>query len=232
MDYLCNMKNNKATISADVISSTALSIEERLILEDKIREVIKILTQTLGSNNFYGHLIKGDYIECVLADPKHALRVALILKSFVKSLNIAQNSKNKKIRDFKKYGVRIAVGIGELSVFDREKGIIDGEAIYLSGRSINTKSASNKKNKKTLFFNSSNEEYYSYYESIFGLLDFHFTKLTRTQCEIIYYKLLRKSEKEIAEIMNVSQPAVNKASTTSGWWAIDAAITVFEKNIE
>lgn len=226
------MKKNKATISADIISSTAMSIEDRLILEEKILGVIKTLKQTFGSKNFYGRLIKGDYIECVLENPKHALKAALILKSFVKSLHIAQNEKNKKIRNFKEYGIRIAVAVGKLSVFDKKKGIIDGEAIYLSGRAINEKTASNRQNKKTLVFKSSNEKYNDCFETIFGLLDFHFAKLTRSQCEIIYYRLLGKSEKEIAEITNKFQPAVNRASTAAGWWEIDAAVTAFEKNIE
>jgi len=225
------MKKNKATISADIVSSTAMSVEDRLILEEKLLEVIKTLEQTFGKN-FYGRLIKGDYIECVLEKPKHALKAALILKSFVKSLHIAQNEKNKKIQDFREYGIRIAVGIGELSVFNKEKGIIDGEAIYFSGRSINEKTASNKKNKKTLIFKSSSEKQNNCFEPIFNLLDFHFNKLTRTQCEIIYYKLLGKSEKEIANITQKSQSSINQASTSAGWWTIDTAVMAFEKNIK
>jgi len=231
-NYLCCVKKNKVTISADIISSTAMNVEDRLILEKKILEVIKTLEEKFHSENFYGRLIKGDYIECVLENPQHALKVALILKSFVKSLDIAENEKNTKIQEFKKYGVKIALAVGELSIFDKEKGIIDGEAIYLSGRSINEKTSSNKENKKTLIFRSSNEKHKNCFESIFSLLDFHFAKLTRTQCEIIYHKLLGKSEKEIAEITNKFQSAVNRASTTAGWWAIDDAVRAFEKNIE
>jgi hypothetical protein len=52
---------------------------------------------------------------------------------------------DKEIKDFKEYGVRVAVGIGELSIWNKKKGIIDGEAIYLSGRAVNEMSNSDKK---------------------------------------------------------------------------------------
>jgi hypothetical protein len=190
------------------------------------------LEQIFDESSFYGRLIKGDYIECVLSNPKNALKVALLLKSLVKSLDIAKYETNKKIRNFKEYGVKIAVGIGKLSEFDRDKEIIDGEAIYLSGRKINEMRASNKRNDNALFFVSNNEQYHDIFEPVFNLLDFHFTRLTRAQSEIIYYKLLGKSENEIAITVKKSQSAVNQFSTAAGWWVIDSAVTAFEKIIK
>ena len=223
---------NKATISSDIVSSTSLSVEQRLFLERELKKLLRILKQTFGSKMFFGRLIKGDYIECVLNDPKLALRVALIIKSFVKSLKIQANKKtNKKLSSFKEYGIRIAVGVGELSIFNKTKGIIDGEAIYLSGRAINEMTSSDKKIRNTLAFRSNQETWNEAFTPIFSLLDVLFAESTRAQSEIVFYKLLNKSEKEISEILKKSQSTINQHSTASGWYATERAIKYFENQI-
>jgi hypothetical protein len=220
---------NKATISADIVSSTALNVEDRLFLEKKLLEILAILEQFLGKKKFYGRLIKGDYIECVLGNPKQALRTALILKSFVKSLEIARNNSDKSIGRFKEYGIRIAVGVGELTIFDTEKGIIDGEAIYFSGRAVNEMS---KGSKCTLVFKNKNEKLNEDFTAIFNLLDFMFNKYKEAQSMVIYYKLLGKIDKEIASLLNKSVSTVNQHSTSTGWYAINNAVKYFEKTIK
>ena len=225
-------KMNKATISSDIVSSTSLNVKQRLILEKELKKLLRILRQTFGSKIFFGRLIKGDYIECVLGEPKYALRVALIIKSFVKSLKIQANSNaNKGLNNFKDYGIRIAVGVGELSIWNRKKGIIDGEAIYLSGRAINEMTSSDKKIRDTLAFKSNQESWNKAVTPLFSLLDVLFTDSTRAQSEIIFYKLLNKSEKEISEILSKSQSTINQHSTAVGWFAIDRAIKYFENLI-
>jgi hypothetical protein len=178
-------------------------------------------------------LIKGDYIECVLSNPAVALRVALIIKSYVKSLpfTIAKDQ-GKKLKDFKEYGIRIAVGIGKLSIFNRKKGIIDGEAIYLSGRAINELTSSDKKIKQTLVFRSGNEKLNTNFSAIFNLLDIIFAKYKSAQSEVVFYKLLKKSEKEITEITQKGQSTINQHSTATGWYAIENAVEYFEKIIK
>ncbi|MDR0798718.1 MAG: RNA polymerase subunit sigma-70 [Dysgonamonadaceae bacterium] len=220
---------NKATISADIVSSTALNVEDRLILEKKLLEILRDLKQFFGEKNFYGRLIKGDYIECVLENPKQALRAALILKSFVKSLDIAQNDKGQAINKFKEYGIRIAVGIGELAIFDTKKGIIDGEAIYFSGRAINEMP---KNSKYTLIFKSKNEKRDEEFTAIFKLLDFMFNKYKGAQSKVVFYKLLNKTDKEIALLLNKSASTVNQHSTSTGWYAVNSAVQYFEKTIK
>jgi hypothetical protein len=167
-----------------------------------------------------------------LEDPKLALRVALLIKSFVKSLDIRINKdSDKRFKDFKEYGIRIAVGVGELSIWNREKGIIDGEAIYLSGRAI-TEMTAYDKIKNTLAFKSNNEDWNDSLTPVFNLLDVLFAESTRAQCEIVFYKLLNRSEKEIAELVQKRQPTINQHSKAVGWYAIESAVNTFEKTIK
>jgi hypothetical protein len=223
---------NKATLSADIVSSTSLNVAQRLILEKELVSLLSILKKTVGSKMVFGRLMKGDYIECVLEDPKMALRVALLIKSYIKSLDIRADKKaGQTLKDFKEYGIRIAIGIGELSIWNKKKGIIDGEAIYFSGRAINEMTASDKKIKNTLVFKSSNPEWNDSFTPVFQLLDILFAKYKRAQSEIVFYKLLNKSEKEITDILKKSQSTINQHSTATGWTAIESTVIYFEKII-
>ena len=83
-----------ATISADIVSSTTLSTGEIIALKKKINEVFA----TLGNKfpGFWGRLIKGDYIECLIPNPSDALRIALILKTLIKSADIERTKEKKQ----------------------------------------------------------------------------------------------------------------------------------------
>ena len=49
--------------------------------------------------------------------------------------------------------------------------------------------------------------------------------------EIIYYKLLSKSEQEIADILGIKQSGVNQHSTSVKWYCIEEALNYFEQLI-
>src|SRR5690606_25166897 len=124
----------KATISGDIVSSTALSPEGRILLEKRMEKLIKLLNEHFGA---FARVIKGDYLECYLPQAEEALRIALLIKCFIKSADIGSDESKKETALFRTHGIRLAIGVGEITRFDAIKGIIDGEAIYLSGRLIN-----------------------------------------------------------------------------------------------
>ena len=225
----------KAVISGDVISSTSLHIEDRVNLENKLRSLLEELENKF---DVYCRLIKGDYLECVVSETQDALRVALAIKSYVKSIQFNNPSlykKNNKVKLFKTHGIRLAIGYGELTRFDRENGIIDGEAIYLSGRTINDSTVYSKERiviKHTLFFSSNNEKLNEKFKPLFGLLDTLISKATSRQSEVLYLKLLLNNEDEIAAKLKIKQSVVNKHSTSLGWNSIDKAVNYFYETIK
>ncbi len=180
-------------------------------------------------------LVAGDLIECLLFNPNDALRVALILKTGIKSFPL-DSSKNtdlmtRKYRKlFETYGIRVAVGIGEMDIRLAGKDILKGEAINISGRLISEQKTSNKERvtiKNTLFFHTEDAGQNRIFQTLFSLLDTLFTKMTRKQSEIILWKLLGYSEKEIADQFGVSQSSVNQHSKNAGWGSIDDALHLF-----
>lgn len=224
----------KAVISGDIIASTALKTADKALVESKLKALFLDLNAHF---NTYSRLIKGDYIECVSPDPTNALQIALIYKCLIKSLPINEPKSNKesnKLKAFKTYGMRLAIGYGTLDRYDPEKGIIDGEAIYLSGRWVNDHSTHSKQRisvKSTLQFLSNNERLNTDFEPLFMLLDVLLNKATSRQCEVAYLKLLGNSEDEIAAKLGIKQPVVNQHSTAIGWNAIEQATAYFNQKL-
>lgn len=210
-----------AAISADIVSSTSLNIEETISLKKKIENLFLVMRDIYPG--FWGRLIKGDYMECVLPSAKDAFRVALLIKTCIKSFPLADSKKKM----FQTYGVRIAVGIGDMRMVDKEQGIMDGEAIYMSGRALEGMQTPNKRG--TFIIDSFNAEQRPALQTIGMLVDALINNATRKQCEVLFYKLQSKGEQEIADILCLTQSAVNQHSTTAKWYCIEEALNYFEQ---
>lgn len=225
----------KAVISGDIVSSTSFSDAGRVLIENALRELLEELKK---GYNVFGRIIKGDYLECVVPEPQNALRVALVIKSFVKSIPIEDTlhyKMNKRIKLFKTHGIRLAIGYGELSRYSPGQGIIDGEAIYLSGRTINESATYNKKRiviKNTLYFVSKDVILNKEFEPLLALLDVLISKATSKQCKVLYMKLMNDNEDTIATKLNIAQSVVNQHSTSIGWNAIEKTVKYFTEVIK
>ena len=231
---------DKATISGDIIASTSLSDAGRKIIEDALKNLLDELKIKF---NVFGRVIKGDYLECYVPQTDQALRIALVIKSFVKSININKSgiaNNDSRLKLFKIHGIRLAIGIGKLSRLNITEGIMDGEAIYNSGRIISESKTYNKEKvtiKNTLYLKSSNEDIDNQFEPLLALIDVILSKSTSKQCQVLYLKLMRYDEKQIMKKLKLMQSTVNQHSTSVGWHAIEKAVIRFEnvmlaKNIE
>lgn len=226
---------NGATISADIISYTSLSEGDKRNIENKIKNLLIELTEKYKNDGFFGRIIQGDYIECAIKTSRNALRIALLLKTFIKSIELQNTTGDKGIKYYKEHGIRLAVAVAPLTTIDSNKGIIDGEAIYMSGRAIKDYSTSNKKKiviKNTMFFCSQDKYIYEQFDTIFSLLDTLISRCSAKQCKVIYLRLLGLSENEISERLKKNQSTISQHSTAAGWHSIDKSVNYFEKNIE
>jgi len=222
---------DRAVISGDIIAYTSLSDADKPKIENSIGQLFQELESRF---DVFSRMIKGDYLECYIPDPANALRVALLIKSRIKACALElDESKDKRLSAFKTHGIRLAIGIGEITRFDRDKGIIDGEAIYFSGRTISDISATFDKEriviKNTLFIKTNDERLTSELEPLLALLDILISKSTAKQSNVLYLKLLGNSEDAIAKKMDLFQSTVNEHSTSLGWNAIEKVVLYFEK---
>jgi hypothetical protein len=227
---------NHAVISGDIIASTSLNEHGKGKIEASLNVLIKELERKYS---VYGRILKGDYLECYVPEVVNAFRVALAIKSFVKSIDITSGDVNAdsggRLKLFKTYGIRLAIGIGDLSRLDLKNGIIDGEAIYFSGRIINEDKTSNKEKvtiKNTLFIKSNDDNLDREIQPLLSLIDIMISKNTEKQCEVLYLKLMGYNEETIVKKLKKRQSTVNEQSTIAGWNAIERAVHRFEDVIK
>jgi len=222
---------NKAVISGDIIAFTSLRNSDKQKIESEISGLLRELKKKY---NVYGRIIKGDYLECLIPKPQDSLRIALAIRSRIKySGKMVHSNGNMKTKLFKTYGIRLAIGIGKMSRIDIRKGIIDGEAIYFSGRlineSINTSDKRKVTIKQTLFIKTNNEELNFFLEPVIMLIDALLQKSTAKQNHILYLKLMGLDEEKISKKLHLTQSTINQHSTAVGWNSIESALEFFEK---
>lgn len=246
------MKNKmlNATISADIVSSTSLSVEELTLMQSEIRRFLDELAEKSQGKN-WGRLFKGDSVEIFLHDPHEALRVALLLKTLVKKTFSWGKETNARRELFRKYGIRLAIGIGEMRTadqqqddtswssfvnridrirnVDQQQNVLDGEAIYYSGRTLEKANKESVFIKRSMFFACKDTLLNEQMNVILGLLDLLLKESTSKQCEILYYKLSGKNEEDISKTLDIKQSAVNQRSSSIGWRTIESAVNYFEK---
>lgn len=206
-----------ATISADIVDSTKFSTSDTLEVKQFMMDFLPFMEKL--SKGSWGRVVKGDAFECVLQQSSDLLRVALMLKCYIKTFTPEIPN-----AEFSKYGVRMALAIGQLRTNDPDLGIIDGEAIYMSGRAIEEKQP----NIRGTMMIYCNGMYAPALEAIVGLCDAIINKSTAKQCEVLFYKLSGMDEVELAKMMEVSRPTINKHSLRAGWSAIERAVVFFE----
>lgn len=210
-----------AAISADIVASTSLSRDALVELTTGVKQVLAMATATY--QGFWGRLVKGDSIECVMEHPGDALRVAVLLKSFIKSFVPSDGIANTKFRQF---GLRLAIGIGEMRIIDKELDMMDGEAIYLSGRAL---ADMQDKTADSLQIVMKHDMTNGALSVIAMLLNQIINKATRRQCETLFYKLQCKVDAEVALRMHISRSGANNNLRNMGWDAIERSFKFFEK---
>lgn len=216
-----------ATISADIVSSTSLSVFDLTHLQTVIRRFLDELS-IKSQDEDWGRLFKGDSVEIFLKDPHKALRTALLLKALVKKTFIDNNMTVKQSL-FKRFGVRMAIGIGEMRMADKDRDVLDGDAIYYSGRMLEKADREGLSVKRSMFFACKDPLFTEQMDVMLGLLDVLFKDATARQSEILYYKLMGLNEEEIAAKLSIKQSAVNQHSNAVGWKAVESSVNYFEK---
>jgi hypothetical protein len=222
---------DSAVITGDIIQSSKLDAETRQWL---MRSLKAALAQWDEDFEMESELIRGDSFQCLVPDPAIALRVALLIRTYVRSLNPTSaydiyHRQNPEISHSRLltnwlFDVRIAIGIGEIDYEGDTLAESDGEAFQLSGRALDRL----KDGRRNLAI-VSNDDNKGELASMAPLLDAILSGTTALQCEVINLKLLGHTEVEIARILEINQSAVNQRSIAGNWGAIQSAVKRFGK---
>ena len=215
-----------ATLSADIVHSTSLRTEELIELRKKLLGLFDNLEEYYP--DFWGRIVRGDSIECFIPDYHSSLRIAVLLKLFIKK-QVGQCECSEWLR---KYGVRFSIGIGEIKYANTPEDVLDGPAIYISGRNLDAISRESDVYSAIELAGATREInglLDSYVAMISSILDAYSTK----QAEVVFYKLLGYKEREISEFLGIFQSSVNTRARSAQWGLVNSAIKDFENlNIE
>ena len=218
-----------AIITGDVIQSTRMNVEYRDWLFKQIASALKQWDKDFGMRS---ETFRGDSFQSLVKKPSDALKLALLQKTYIRSLNPSdiyefgkKNTANRKgiLLPTWIFDARIAIGIGNVDLLANRLAGSGGEAFQLSGHLLDKI-----KNKKQSLAISTNDQFKEELETEFILLDALISKTTALQCEVINRKLLGYTEIEIAKKLDIMQSAVNQRSNSGNWNAIESMIKRFE----
>lgn len=172
---------------------------------------------------FWGRIVRGDSIECVVPDYNDALRIAILIKLYVK-MKVSEFECSEMLQ---RYGIRFSIGVADIKYADKKEDIINGPAIYLSGRNLDE--ISRRENIMTAFEIEQAPKPLSnlldsYVAMVSGIVDSYSAK----QAEVVFLKLLGFKEIEISERVGISQSSVNTRAANAQWGLLNTAIKDFE----
>jgi hypothetical protein len=176
-------------------------------------------------------LFRGDSFQCLIHTPEMALKVALLIKTSIKSLNPSElkivtgnESQQKAFFTNRLFDVRISLAIGEVTMETKQLATSDGEAFRLSGKRLDEM----KKEKRT-FCVSTKDTFEQELDTESFLLDTLVSKATALQCEVMYWKIFGQNETWIANKLKINQSAVNQRSSSGGWHAVEKMIKRYKE---
>lgn len=211
----------KAVITGDIIQSTRMNDESRQLLYKAITQVLKQVSKDFDMKS---EMYRGDSFQCLIDYPENALRIALLIKTKIRSLNPAESLSEKINQPTWIFDARMAIGIGDAGKKTTQKlAATSGEAFILSGHLLDAL-----KNSKQALGIDTQDDYQDELETEILLLDTIIARTTALQCEVIHLKLQDYSEIEIAKKLGIGQSAVNQRSNLGNWNAIRTMIDRFE----
>ena len=132
-----------ATISADIVRSTSMNTEDLIVLRNRLRDLFHDFEDDYPG--FWARIVRGDSIECVVPNYNDALRIAILIKLYVKT-RVSEFECSEMLQ---RYGIRFSIGVADIKYADKKEDIINGPAIYLSGRNLDE--ISRRENKQRWF---------------------------------------------------------------------------------
>lgn len=216
-----------AVITGDIVNSTEMTLENKKIFYDSLLKYFKELESLY---NVKIEMFRGDSFQCIVESIQNALQISLLIKTFIRSLmsetqpvNLKTKDKSYKVIGQIRYNARISIGIGDMDFVHNSALTSDGTAFRISGRYLDEM-----KSKKQFFVIATDDEYNSELNMESLLLDVIMNSNSIQQNEVINKKLLGSTELQIAEMLNIKQPAVNQRLNLANWHAIDAMLKHFK----
>ena len=210
-----------ATISADIVRSTSMNTEDLIMLRNKLQVLFHDFEEDYPG--FWARIVRGDSIECVVPNYNDALRIAILIKLYVK-INVSEIECSEMLQ---RYGIRFSIGVAEINYADKKEDIINGPAIYMSGRNLDE--ISRKENIMTAFeIEQAPKPLSNLLDSYVAMVSSLIDSYSAKQAEVVFMKLLGYKERVISARVGISQSSVNTRATNAQWGLLNTAIKDYE----
>ena len=210
-----------ATISADIVRSTSMNTEDLITLRNSLKGLFQNLEEDYPG--YWARIVRGDGIECVVPNYNDALRIAILIKLYVK-MKVSLFECSEMLQ---RYGIRFSIGVADIKYANKKEDLINGPAIYMSGRNLDE--ISRKENIMSAFeIEQAPKPLSNLLDSYVAMVSTIVDSYSAKQAEVIFLKLLGFKEKEISERVGISQSSVNIRATNAQWGLMNTAIKDFE----
>jgi hypothetical protein len=197
-----------AVISGDIIGSSKLNVAARRKLQSLLDNFSKLAAASWP--DFGMEQYRGDSLQAILTNNRAAgLRAVLLLQSLM--------VKNH-------YGIRTAIGVGDISYQGKNIVTSDGTAFQVSGPYLDHL----RKTGEVIFINLDNPLYADEWPVHSTALAFIIKRWTAQQAEAMYFQLQGYTQQEIAKQLKITQPSVHQRLQSAGWDVVQKILQRFE----
>src|SRR2546428_9123661 len=201
-----------AVLTADIVNSTLLEKEDRLLLLQKLHALLLEMNGT----NF--KIYRGDTFQGVNEKPWLALEQCIKIRAYL--LKTITSSPHIK------FDARIAIGLGTISLKADTLEESDGEAFHNSGQMLDQKTA------QYLLFKSPWDEVNGEMQVHCTMLDLIIGNWTRAQAEVIWERLHGLNQMAIAQKIGISQASVNNRLKLANFDALQIVLNRYSSVIK
>jgi hypothetical protein len=197
-----------AVITGDIIQSSSLGQQERIKMLATLEKVIadgKAIFPDWNAEIFQGDSFQGSTLKGV----KDSLGYAISSIARLKEQEI---------------GIRVAIGIGEISFAAPSVRTSDGTAFLHSGRTLEELK---KRNGSFIGIKTGNEDLDAEFETHCASLDFLLARCTVPQAGALVLAIDGLTQVQIAERLDISQPTVQQRLKSAGWPVFKAILQRF-----
>ncbi len=214
-------KNLYAVLTGDIAGSSRLQGEERIKLLKSLKDSFRLVDKILGDvTAFPFEVFRGDGFQGVLKAPELSLKAAIIIRAKIRS------SFKTTLKDI--IDARVAVGVGSISLFpEKTSGEGDGEAYRNSGPELDKM----EKKSQLLLVKTPWENINSELNVECALLNAIISRWSVEQAEVLLLHLQGKTQAQIAESLNISQPGAGKRIRNANIEEIELMLERFERLI-
>jgi hypothetical protein len=216
----------KAVITGDIVNSR--EVEDMQALLQVLKNIPKEIEKALNTS-IKLEVYRGDSFQMLIEHPEEAMKVAILTRCKLRSKTPYSDTDDQNIPLDALWDARISVGIGQVNTAAERIVESTGEAFEISGNQLDEI----KKTKDRLRFCTNWKDLNHQFETLAKLSDAIISRWTLSSSEATYRRLLfGETQKEIAQKLEISQPAVHKRLNIANVDAIENMLNYLNLTIK